>query len=392
MRIKSIQDFKRLKGRRVLLRVDFNVPVVHGKVQEDYRIRAGLETINFLLAQGTSLVIIAHLGDATGKPDPDYSLRPIARCLAALLKKPVKFIPEVIGKKATQAVNNLKPGEIVMLENLRFYPAEAANQTLFAKTLATYGDLYVNDAFAVCHRAQASISAIKRYLPAYAGLWLEKEVRSLEKIRKPKKPLVVIMGGAKISTKAPLIVKLIGRAQRILIGGVLANVFFKFQKWEIGRSLVDADSQEAVRGFYHGSKLTPKIMLPMDVVVQDKQGRVRLTTPQAVQKTEMILDIGPETITRYAREIKLAATLVWNGPMGKFEEASFRQGSLSIARLVAARSQGPAYGLVGGRETITVLGLTKMGEYVDWISTGGGAMLSYLSNVSLPGLTKIIVK
>lgn len=392
MKINSIKKIKNLKNKVVFLRVDFNVALDNGKIKDDYRIVSGLETINFLIARGARVIVATHLGDPKGALDLKYSVKPVAVRLKKLLGLPVKFLPFVIGPKISQAVNKLRPGEVLMLENLRFDEGELNNDLKFAKALVSSADIYVNDAYSVCHRDQASISAVKKYLPAYAGLLLEKELVAANKILKPKKPLIVIMGGAKISTKAPLISKLYTLANKILIGGALANNFFKYQKLEIGKSLFDADSLIYVKKFFKAKKIVDKIILPLDLVVYTKSGLALVRKPQEVKKDEIILDIGPETISLYARYIKTAKTLVWNGPMGKFEEASFKQGTLSVARLVASQASGKAYGLVGGGETVAALNLTKMTEYVDWVSTAGGAMLTYLGGGKMPGLTKIIVK
>ncbi|MFA5109014.1 MAG: phosphoglycerate kinase [Patescibacteria group bacterium] len=389
MKISSIRKFKKLDQQTVFLRVDFNVPLAAGKIKEDYKIRAGLASLEFLLARGARLLVATHLGEPSGR-QPALSTKPLAARLKTLLKRPVKFSPEAIGPKVLAAAKKIKPGEVLMLENLRFYPGEYANDAVFAKALAAPADIYVNDAFAVCHRAQASVSAIKKYLPSYAGLLLEQEIGALNKVLKPRKPLVVIMGGAKVATKAPLISKLYPAASQILIGGALANNFFSFQKWETGKSLVDKGSAASIAKFYKGKKLVPKIILPPDVVVKTAGGEARVKAPAAVKSTEKILDIGPKTISLYADYIKKAQTLVWNGPFGKFEENSFKHGTLAIARLIASRSSGRAYGVVGGGETVEALKLTKMAEYVDWISTAGGAMLSYLGGDKLPGLKGII--
>jgi len=392
MKIATLKKIKNIKNKIVFLRVDFNVAIEKGKVTEDYRIIAGLETINFLLERGARLIVATHLGDPKGKVDAKFSVKPVALRLKTLLKKPVKFIPELTGPKVDRAISELKPGELIMLENLRFNPGELTNDKKFASQLAGLADIYVNDAFSVCHREQASVVAIKNYLPSYAGLLLEKEVSALNKVMKPVKPLVVIMGGAKINTKAPLISKLYGAANQILLGGALANNFFKYQKLEIGKSLFDADSLTSVKKFYQGKKLAAKIILPIDVVVKTKNGLPLVRRPNEVKSGESIFDIGPETISLYSRYIKTARTLVWNGPMGKFEESSFKHGTISIALSVASRAGGKAYGLVGGGETVEALELTKMAEYVDWVSTAGGAMLTYLGGGKMPGLSKIVSK
>ncbi len=392
MKINSIKKLKNLKNKIVFLRVDFNVVLDQGKIKDDYRIVAGLETINFLLDRGVRLIVATHLGEPKGKPEVQYSVKPVALRLKKLLSKPVKFVPESVGVKAAKAINELKPGEVLMLENLRFNAGELSNDLKFAKELISSADIYVNDAYSVCHRDQASVAAVKKYLPSYAGLLLEKEVAAANKILKPKKPLIVIMGGAKISTKAPLITKLYSSANQILLGGALANNFFKYQKFEIGKSLFDADSLIYVKKFFKGKKIAGKIILPLDLVVKTRTGLALVRKPKEIKKDDTILDVGPETIGLYAKYIKTAKTLVWNGPMGKFEEASFKQGTLSIARLVASRASGKAYGLVGGGETVAALNLTKMAEHVDWVSTAGGAMLTYLGGGKMPGLNKIVVK
>ncbi|MFA5184213.1 MAG: phosphoglycerate kinase [Patescibacteria group bacterium] len=389
MRIKSLSALQNCRGKVVFLRLDLNVPFAAGKIRDDFKIIAALDTINFLRSRGARLVIATHLGEPQG-PDAAYSVRPIARRLRSLLKCPAPFLPVAAGPLVQAAIKKLKPGGLVVLENLRFQEGEYANDLSFAKSLAAGMDLYVNDAFAVSHRCQASVAAIKKYLPSYAGLSLEKELRALGRILRPKKPLVVIMGGAKIKTKAPLLAKLRPAASRILVGGGLANNFFKFQGWEVGGSLVDDGSAAVVKKFFKGRQLDRKIILPLDVVVAGKNGRVRVVSPAAVKKSEQILDIGPSTIAAYAAFIKQAQTIIWNGPLGKFEEASFKHGTLAIAALIAARSSGRAYGVVGGGETVAALKLTKMSEYIDWISTAGGAMLAYLGGEPMPGLSQIV--
>lgn len=390
MKIKLITACKNLENKKVLLRVDFNVPLKDGRVLDDYRIVSGLETINYLLEKKAKIIIIAHLGEPEHGFEKDCSLKPVAAYLQKLLKRKIKFIPEIAEEKIEKALAVLKEGEIIFLENLRFYQGELDNDENFAKKLASFADLYVNDAFAVCHRNQASVSAIKEYLPSYAGLLLAKEIKALAKILKPKKPLVVILGGAKISTKEPLILKLYSEASEILIGGALANNFWKFRNINIGKSLYDHDSEKEIKKFYKRDKLMPKIILPLDVIVKTKKGEAICKKPENVLSSDIIYDIGPETISLYASYIRKAKSLIWNGPLGKFEEKSFKYGTLNIASAVAARSKGPSYGVVGGGETVTALKMTKMEEYVDWVSTAGGAMLAFLGGAKMPGLKKII--
>lgn len=390
MKINSLKKIKNLKNKKVFLRVDFNVPLVNGRIKEDYKIKSALATIEYLILNKACVIITSHLGEPDGRPERDLSLKPIALRLKTLLKKSVYFINESTGDRVKAAVKKMEAGDIIFLENLRFNQGEYDNNLALAKEWAGLADIYVNDALAVSHREQASVSAIKKYLPAYAGLLLEQEIRAFNTILKPKKPLVVIMGGAKISTKVPLISKLYPIANQILLGGALANNFWKYQGLEIGKSKVDEDSTSDVKKFFKAGKLDKKIILPLDVVVKTRQGEARVVVPQNVKASDCILDIGPVTIEAYSRYIKAAKTLVWNGPLGKFEESSFRHGTLNIACLVAARSSGKAYGLVGGGETVEALKLTKMSEYVDWISTAGGAMLTYLGGGKMPGLNKII--
>jgi phosphoglycerate kinase len=389
MKIKSIDSCKQLKNKRVLLRVDFNVPLKNGRVADDYRIISGLGTIKYLLEKGSKIIIAAHLGEPEHGYEKEFSLKPVAAYLQKLLKIKVKFVTEINPKKITKILETIQEGEIIFLENLRFNKGELLNDDKFAQELASFSDIYVNDAFSVCHRNQASVSAVKKYLPSYAGLLLTEEVKALAKVLKPKKPLVIIIGGSKISTKEPLISKLYDDASEILIGGALANNFWKFQNMNIGKSLYDKGCEKELKKFFKRGKLVPKIFLPIDVVVKTKQGKAICKKPTDVLSSDTIYDIGPETISLYASFIKKAKTLAWNGPMGKFEESSFKHGTMNIASLVAYRSKGLAYGVIGGGETVNALKMTKMEGYVDWISTAGGAMLTFLGGGKMPGLDKI---
>lgn len=390
--IKSIKKLKNITGKRILLRLDLNVQVDDGKILDDYRLFLALETINFLLKKKAKLIIISHLGRAEGQFAEKYSLKPVAKRLKSLVKYPLSFVSEYEPEKAIKKLAKLKNSEAMLLENLRFNPGELTNDSGFAKSLASLADIYVNDAFSVSHREQASVTAINNYLPSYGGLSLEKEIIALDRVLLGKKPFVVIMGGAKIETKAPLIKKLLPKADKILIGGALANTFVKGLGYEVGKSFCDKDCEKVVKEIYSKKGAEEKIVLPIDFVVLGNKGKIRLVRPDEVKKNEAILDIGPETISLFSEHIKTAVTLIWNGPMGKFEEDHFKQGSLSVARLVAARSRGRAFGLVGGGETVTALKMTKMEEYVDFVSGAGGAMLSYLAGEKMPGIKKILSK
>ncbi len=390
MKIQAVSQLKNLANKKILLRVDFNVPLEGGKIKDDYKIVSGLETIRFLLERQASVIILTHLGDPGGKIKKDLSTAPLAVRLKKLLQKPVKFIADVSGPVALKSIAKIKSGEIIFLENVRFEAGELKDDKKFAKSLAGLADIYVNDAFAVSHRAQASVSAIKSFVPAYAGLLLEKEVKAIQQALRPKKPMVAVMGGAKISTKALIIKSLYPLANKILLGGGLANSFLKYQGYEIGRSLYDSDSLKVIKRLMVGKSKDKKIFLPLDVVVKTGASKVKAKLVSEVAKQDMILDIGPKTVELYARLIKSAKTIIWNGPMGKFEEPRFRSGTLSIARVVASHSSGRAFGLAGGGETVEALKMSGMMEYVDWVSTAGGAMLSYLGKDEMPGLTKII--
>lgn len=394
MKIKSIRKVKKIAGKKVLLRVDFNIPMENGHIQDDYKIVASLPTIRFLLRYKSKIIIATHLGRPDGEKIKKYSLKPGAKRLRELLGEKnhpvsrVKFINDCIGFKVGNEVSKLKEGEILMLENLRFYKEEQKDNKEFAKQLANLADIYINDAFANSHRKHASMNAIQKYLPAYAGLLLEEEIKNLYKIIHPKKPLIVVIGGAKIKTKIRLLKKISKKGAKILIGGALANNFLKAYNLEIGQSLIDKASLSFAKKFKKKN-----ILLPIDVLVRqakEAKGKPEVKSVDKVGKEDIILDIGPETIRLFSNHIKKAKTIIWNGPMGKFEEEHFKHGSLAIARVVAARARGWAFGVVGGGDTIKILKMTKMQDYVDWISTGGGAMITYLSGEPMPGLKQIV--
>ena len=403
MKIKSIRQYKKLTGKKVLLRVGFNVPIEKGKIKDDYKIVASLPTIRFLLRHKCKVIIVTHLGRPMGskkynKLRNQYSVKPIATRLSRMLGRKVKFVDDCVGFKVGTEVSKMENGQILMLGNLRFYKGEEANSKKFAKELAGLADIYVNDAFSASHRNHASVSAIKRFLPSYAGILLEHELVNINKVLRPQKPLILVIGGAKIATKIQLIKKLYKKTHRVLIGGALANNFFAAHKLEVGKSLVDKQSIKFAKKFSarggpaFGWKKT-KIILPIDVVVcsrKDGSGKVTVKNVYAVNKNEIILDIGPETIRLYNSFIKKANTIIWNGPMGMFEQDHFKHGTLAIARVIAARSGGSTFGAVGGGETVEALKMTKMLDYVDWVSTGGGAMLAYLGGERMPGLKGIV--
>lgn len=382
VKIKSIRNIKNLADKAVLLRADLNVPIKNGLIKSDYKIVAILPTIRYLLRHNSKIIIITHIGK-------DNTAKPVAGRLARLLGRKILFINESAGEKVKQATAKMMPKDIIFLENLRFNHGEEKNDKKFAKLLAEPADIYVNDAFASSHREHASLSAIKKYLPSYAGLLLEKEILNLNKILKPREPLISIIGGAKIQTKILLIKKLAKKSNRILIGGALANNFIAAHGFKIGKSIADKASIKIAAEL---AKKYKNIILPVDVIVAKKinSKNIEVKPVNQVVKDDIILDIGPRTVKLFVSFIRHANTIVWNGPLGYFENKHFKHGTLSIARFVAARSAGYAFGAVGGGETIEALKMAKMEDHVDWVSTGGGAMLTYLGGEPMPGLKGIV--
>jgi 3-phosphoglycerate kinase len=384
MKTKSLEA-KQIKNKTVLLRVDFNVPIKKGKIKDETKIIAALPTIRFLLRYKAKVIIITHLGDPKGKKNTDLSTKPLAKRLSSIIGKGHKiyFGEDLAGPKTKATIKKIKPGEIIFLENLRFDKGEENNDPVFAKKITSLAEVYINEAFSVCHRNHASVSAVKKYLPAYRGFLLDQEVKMLDRVMKPAKPLIVLMGGAKIKTKINLIKNLEKKAGKLLIGGALANTFLKARGEEIGKSFFDKDGLKIAKKLLKNKK----IILPIDAVVStDPDGKAILRKIGEVKKNEAIFDIGPETIRLYSQIIKTAKTIAWNGPLGMFEKDSFKHGTIALATLVAARSRGKIFGVVGGGETIEAINMTKMQSCVDWVSTGGGAMLSYLGGEKMPGL------
>lgn len=395
MKVRVLPHNKRLQGLRVLYRVDFNVKVgPKGEIGtiDDGRMRAVLPTLSYMRAAGAKIIIISHLGRPEKKNRRD-SLKPVAAHLGRLMGKRVLFVGDSLetGNKVDKKLESLKEGAVAVLENLRFYKGEAKNDRFFARRLAELGDLLVNDAFGVAHREVASTVGLARELPAYAGFLMDREVKGLQRVLdKPRTPFVVLIGGAKIRTKLPMIKKLLGMADRILIGGGLANNFFKAKGYETGDSLISRSDV----AFAKTLMKKRKIRLPKDVLVADKltQGAsIRICRPDDVWKGEYIVDIGPETMREFAVELKKAQTIIWNGPVGLFEIPRFSHGSTILGRVVASRSSGRAYGVVGGGDTLRCLAMTGMEEFVDHVSTGGGAMLDFFAGKELPGLEPLLV-
>lgn len=396
MTIRGFKNLKNLENKRVLVRVDFNVPIKKGKVMDDSRLLASLPTIEYLIEKDAKVILVTHLGRPAGKVVASLKLDPIAVRFSTLLGKHVQKIDtgnwkmndkkrEALQKKIQQ----MRPGQVIMLDNVRFSPDEEKNSGTLAKELSELADIFVSDGFAVAHRASASVVGVAKYLPAYAGLLMEAEISGLEKIVKSyKKPFVGVVGGIKVATKAPLIQNILPKVDYLLVGGGLLNTCLHAKKYGVGGSVFDATCEKQA---LKCSK-SKKIIMPIDVVVGTKDGKkFRLVSlgkkaHQVCGVNESIYDIGPETIGLFSKYIKKAQTLVWNGAVGYFEQPPYNIGTLSIARLIASRSKGKAFGVIGGGETIQAMEQVKMSEYVDLVSTGGGAMLEFLSGKKLPGI------
>ena len=393
MNKKTIRDID-FKNQRVLVRVDFNVPLKDGAdgrrtVTDDTRIRASLPTITYLKDGGAAVILCSHLGRPKGGPDPKYSLAPAAARLSELLGAPVPLVPDCVGSVAENIVAGLKPGQVVLLENVRFHPEEEKNDPAFAKQMSVLADLYVNDAFGSAHRAHASTEGVAKHLPAVAGFLMEKEIEYLgQAVNNPKRPYVAILGGAKISDKIGVIESLLAKADRVLIGGGMANTFFKAQGIAVGDSLVEDAGLDTARSLL--AKAGDKIMLPVDAVLGDKfEAGAQLKTinvKDGVPAGWRILDIGPQTVVAFSQALKGAALVVWNGPMGVFEFPAFAAGTNAVARLVA---ESGATTVIGGGESVAAVEQAGLAGKMSHISTGGGASLEMLEGKLLPGLAAL---
>ena len=384
---KTIQDID-FTGKKVLVRVDFNVPIKDGKVGDDTRIQAALPTINFLLEQDASLILCSHLGRPKGEVKPEFSLRPVADYLATLLDQPVTFVEDCIGPRAEEAANHLRPKEVLLLENTRFHAGEKKNDPKMAKQLAGLADIYVNDAFGSAHRAHASTAGVAQYLPSVAGFLMEKEIRYLgQAIADPARPFLAILGGAKISDKIGVIKNLLGRADQVLIGGGMANTFFKAQGYPVGDSLVEDESLEVARELINLAQ--NQLRLPVDIVIGDKfaaDAQKKVMSMGPIPDGWRILDIGPETVANFGKIISEAGTVVWNGPMGVFEFPRFAEGTNGIAAAVA---DSQATSIIGGGDSVAAVKQAGLADQITHISTGGGASLEMLEGKTLPGLAAL---
>ena len=393
----SIKDLD-LTGKRAFVRVDFNVPIKDGHIGDDTRIRASLPTITYALEHGATVVLASHLGRPKGRPSPDLSLKPIAARLSELLGRPVTFAEDCIGEAAQRAVDRVHRagGGVVLLENLRFHPEEEQNDTAFAKSLASLADVYINDAFGAAHRAHASVDAITHHLPnAAGGLLMEQELRYLGHVLEaPERPFVAILGGAKVSDKLEVIQNLLGKVDRLLIGGAMAYTFFKSRGVPVGTSLVEDDKLDAARTIAaDAEKRRIRLDLPVDHVVADKieagAASEVMVVGDARIGNRLGVDIGPKTIAAYEAIIKDAKTVVWNGPMGVFEVEAFAAGTTAVARAVAA-VHGTT--IIGGGDSIAAVKKAGVAERITHISTGGGASLEFLGGRTLPGVQALTDK
>lgn len=377
-----------LRGRRVFVRADLNAPLEAGAVSDDTRLRAVLPTLRYALDAGASIVLASHLGRPKAGPDAKHSLKPVAMRLSELLEVPVPLAPDCVGAETERMARALGAGHILLLENLRFHPEEEANDDTFARALAALADCYVNDAFAAAHRAHASIEAITRHLkPAAAGLLMRRELEALGRIlENPARPLVALLGGAKVSDKVALVESLVSRVDALVIGGGMAFTFLRALGQAVGRSLVEPDRIDTARAAMEAARRrNVQIALPVDAVVAEglDSPSGRAVSIRDIPPTHMGLDIGPLTIVRFTEVLRTARTIVWNGPMGVFERPAFANGTIAIGRAVA---ESPAFTVIGGGDTIAAVGLAGVTDRIGYISTAGGAFLEFLEGRRLPGV------
>jgi phosphoglycerate kinase len=389
---KSVKDVD-VQGYRVLVRVDFNVPLSDDEsgqkvVADDTRIRSALPTIQYLLDQGAAVILSSHLGRPKGEVKPEFSLRPVAEHLRKLLDHEVYFVDDCIGPKVEAAVKILKPGQVLLLENTRFHAGETKNDKQMAEKLALLAELYVNDAFGSAHRAHASTEGVARYLPAVAGFLMEKEIRYLgQAIQDPARPFIAILGGAKVGDKIGVIRNLLEKADQVLIGGGMANTFFKAQGYPIGDSLMEEEALDTARELLELSG--NRLRLPVDAVIGDQfsnEANKKVMSMGPVPDGWRILDIGPETVDAYSKVIAEAKTVVWNGPMGVFEFPNFAEGTFGVAKAIA---NSQATSIVGGGDSVAAVQQAGLSDKITHISTGGGASLEMLEGITLPGLAAL---
>jgi phosphoglycerate kinase len=390
MNKKTVRDIN-VVGKRVLVRVDFNVPLKEGAVSDDTRIRAALPTLNHLLDQGAALILCSHLDRPKGKVVPELKMDPVAARLSELLDRPVSKLDDCVGQEAETAVQAMEAGDIILLENTRFHPEEKANDPDFARQLAALADVYVNDAFGSAHRAHASTEGVTHYLLAVAGFLMEKELEFLgQAVENPEHPYVAILGGAKVSDKVGVIESLLKQCDRLLIGGGMANTFFKAMGFEVGDSLIEEKAVSVAQSLL---KSAPgQLILPVDVVIADafdNDANTRVVAPNEVTAGWRILDIGPKTVPTFESALAGARTVVWNGPLGVFEMDNFARGTFAVAEILANLN---AVTIIGGGDSAAAVRQAGLVDRMTHVSTGGGASLEFLEGQALPGVVALADK
>ncbi|WP_300377621.1 phosphoglycerate kinase [Henriciella sp.] len=389
---KRIEDADNLAGKTALVRVDFNVPVANGRVTDDTRLRAALDTVNSLSGKGAKVALLAHFGRPKGEVKPDLSLRPVADAFAKVVGAPVAFAEDCVGEVAENAIAQIQGGGVILLENTRFHPGEEKNDPELAREMAKLGDIYVNDAFSAAHRAHASTEGIAHHLPAYAGRAMERELDALEAaLGNPKRPVLAVVGGAKVSTKIDLLKNLVSRVDALAIGGGMANTFLAAGGHPVGKSLCEHDLADTCREIEaRASDSGCDILLPQDVVVAKEfaaNAEHRTCSTGEVGDDEMILDAGPQTVGLLAIAMDAAKTLVWNGPLGAFETEPFDKATVSAARGAAERVKaGKLTGVAGGGDTVAALNHAGVADDFSFVSTAGGAFLEWMEGKTLPGV------
>ena len=390
MNKKTVKDID-IKGKRVFMRVDFNVPMADGKVTDDKRIKAALPTIKYCLEQGASILLASHLGRPKGGPDPEFSLRAASEVLATLLETPVKMAPDCVGPEVEALAKELKPGEVLMLENTRFHKGEEKNDLELAKQMAALADVYVNDAFGSAHRAHSSTEGIARFLPAVSGFLMEQELEYLGRaVANPEHPYIAILGGAKISDKILVVETLLAKCDKLIIGGGMANTFLAAQGLDMQDSLVESSSLETAKSIM--KKSGEKLILPVDAVIADKFDAEANTQTVDVDKIPAgwrMLDVGPKTISLYQKELDGAKLIVWNGPVGVFEMPKFAEGTFALARMLA---ESKAITVIGGGDSASAVKKAGVAKQMTHVSTGGGASLEFLEGKELPGVAALLDK
>lgn len=394
MNKKTVRDID-VRGKRVFLRADLNVPLDDGRITDDTRIRASLPTLIYLLESGASVILASHLGRPKGKVNDALRLKPVADRLSQLLHRPVRMTGDALGPGVMTAVDKLRPGDLLLLENLRFHAEEEANDPDFARSLAEMADIYVNDAFGSAHRAHASTEGITRHLPSVGGLLLEREVQALSRLlERPPRPFHTIIGGAKVSGKLEVLGALLSRCQAILVGGGMANTFLAAKGHALGKSLVEAEQLEnAERIMREARRKRVRFMLPTDAVVAAQvhpRSQRQVVPVGEVPKDWSVVDIGPATVAAYTEHLLKAKTVFWNGPMGIFEIAPFAEGTNAIARFLAERTAAGVVTIVGGGDSVAAVEQLGLSEQMTHVSTGGGASLEFVEGKTLPGVAALL--